>query len=277
MIKVNGTTVEVNKYPDKTPRINLNPELINEKMIDGSSFIQIDWLYENDEELFHLFLIKKHLERHFSNVEYTLYMPYIPNARMDRVKNDEEIFTLKYFCDFINSLKFAIVTVLDAHSNVSTALLDNCVCEDPKEYIETVLMNLPDDTILYFPDAGAAKRYTELFPERMYCYGEKKRDWKTGKILGLEIRKNGIDLENKTVLMIDDIISYGGSFFYSAKALKEEGTGMIYAYATHTEESVLDKEKGTFLKALEDNTVEQLFTTDSLFKGSHKKIEILEV
>ena len=166
---------------------------------------------------------------------------------------------------------------MDAHSNVSTALLNNCFCEAPEDYIESALTSLPDDTVLYFPDAGAAKRYTELFPNKMFCYGEKKRDWKTGKILGLEIRTNGMDLENKTVLMIDDIISYGGSFYYSAKALKEEGAGKIYAYATHTENSVLDKEKGTFLKALEDGTVERLFTTNSLFKGNHERIEILEV
>ena len=77
--------------------------------------------------------------------------------------------------------------------------------------------------------------------------------------------------------MIDDIISYGGSLFHSAKTLKDLGVGKIYAYATHTENSVLDKEKGTLIKSLEDGTVERLFTTNSLFRGKHDKITCVEV
>ena len=277
MIKVNGKIIDINKFPDGTPRINVDVHSIEVEEYDDTSYLNIEWYYEDNDEIFYLWLIKKHLEGHFINVGYTLYMPYIPNARMDRTKNHDEVFTLKYFCDFINSLNFDVIYVLDAHSNVSVALLNNCVCEDPKDYISDVIDSLPSNLVLYFPDAGAAKRYSDLFPKIMYCYGEKKRDWKTGKILGLDIRNNGIDLANKTILMIDDIISYGGSLYYSAKALKECGVGEIYAYATHTENSILDKEKGTLIKSLEDNTVERLFTTNSLFNGNHKKITVMEV
>ena len=277
MIRVSGEIVEINKFPDGTPRINLNVENIKEDEYDGRPCILIDWFYENNDEMFYLMLIKKHLERHLTNVDYYLFMPYIPNARMDRVKNDDEVFTLKYFCDFINSLNFLRVYVLDAHSDVSTALLNNCKNDNPRDYIKDAIRQISDDIVLYFPDAGAAKRYSDLFPEIMYCYGEKKRDWKSGKILGLDIRNNGIDLNGKTVLMIDDIIAYGGSLFYSANALKEAGVDKIYAYATHTENSILDREKGTLIKSLENNTVERLFTTNSLFSGKHDKITVLEV
>ena len=277
MIRVSGEIVKINKFPDGTPRINLDVENIKEDEYDGRPCILIDWFYENNDEMFYLMLIKKHLERHLTNVDYYLFMPYIPNARMDRVKNDDEVFTLKYFCDFINSLNFSRVYVLDAHSDVSTALLNNCENYNPRDYIKDAIRKISDDIVLYFPDAGAAKRYSDLFPEIMYCYGEKKRDWKSGKILGLGIRSNGIDLNGKTVLMIDDIIAYGGSLFYSANALKEAGVDKIYAYATHTENSILDREKGTLIKSLENNTVERLFTTNSLFSGKHDKITVLEV
>ena len=79
------------------------------------------------------------------------------------------------------------------------------------------------------------------------------------------------------VLMVDDIIAYGGSLYYSAKELKRIGANNIYAYATHTENSILDPEKGTLIKLLEDGTVKRLFTTDSLFTGEHDKIEVMEV
>lgn len=276
MIRVNGEPVNIEKFPDGTPRINL--DILNIEAYKGSRvfYFLVEWFYQNDAEMFYLMLVKKHIDRYFSDVDCYLSMPYIPNARMDRVKNDDEVFTLKYFCDFINSLNFTSVYVLDAHSDVSTALLNNCENDNPRDYIKDAIRHISDDIVLYFPDAGAAKRYSDLFPDIAYCYGEKKRDWKTGKILGLEIRDNGIDLAGKTVLMIDDIISYGGSLFYSANALKEAGADKVYAYATHTENSVLDREKGTLIKSLEDNTVERLFTTDSLFSGRHDKITVLE-
>lgn len=58
-------------------------------------------------------------------------MPYIPHARMDRVQELEDVFTLKYFCQVINSLHFDKVIVRDAHSNVSLALLDRVIDLSP--------------------------------------------------------------------------------------------------------------------------------------------------
>lgn len=269
MIKVNGEIVNVEHFPDGTPRINISEGVTEHTFIT--------WLYETNDELMYLYMIKRHLDQ-FDGVSVYLKVPYVLNGRMDRVKNIDEVFTLKYFCEIINSLNFKKVYTLDNHSDVSTALLNNCKNDNPKNYIKKAIQNIKkDDLVLYFPDSGAAKRYSDLFPEIPYCYGEKKRDWKTGKILGLDIKTNGIDLSNKAVLMIDDIIAYGGSLHFSSLALKELGVNEIYAYATHTENSILDKEKGTLIKDLENNTVQRLFTTNSLFNGEHEKITVMEV
>ena len=76
--------------------------------------------------------------------------------------------------------------------------------------------------------------------------------------------------------MIDDIVSYGGTLAYSGAKLKELGAAEVYAYATHTENSVLDNEKGTLRKKLEDGTVGELYTTDSIYTGANSRITILE-
>lgn len=207
-------------------------------------------------------------------------MNYLPNARMDRIHEKDEVFTLKSFADVINWLNFDLVEILDVHSNVGAALINNVIIETPEIYINEVIRRIEKDNtdlILYFPDEGAAKRYSNMFSKYKYCYGEKKRDWDTGKILGLDIKSNGINLSGKTVLMIDDIIAYGGSLYYSANTLKDNCVDKIYAFATHTENSILDREKGTLIKLLENNTVERLFTTDSIFTGNHEKITVMEV
>lgn len=284
MIKVNGEIVNIEHFPDGTPRIYFDTDIVEEFKYKGSNYIQIEWFYESDNELFYLMLVKKHLERYFVDVNYELYMPYIPNARMDRTKHDKEVFTLKYFCDFINNLNFDSVFVLDAHSDVSVALLNNCVNESPKEYVEKVIVdNLYNDIsagnlVLYFPDAGASKKYSNMFPEFKYVYGNKVRTWETGEITGIEIvTPFDVNLTNKTILIIDDIIAYGGSMYFGANKLKKLGVGKIYAYATHTENSVIEKGKSSLLKSLENGDIEKLFTTNSLFSGEHEKIEVIEL
>lgn len=274
MIKVNDEVINIEHFPDGTQKLSV------ECMWKASGNYSIDWRYEKEEEFSTLIFITRHLKNNPYTKSVRLKLNYLPNARMDRIHKKDEVFTLKSFVDVINWLDFDLVEIMDVHSNVGSALINNAIVENPKIYIADVISKIEKDNnelILYFPDEGAAKRYSDMFPRYKYCYGEKKRNWDTGKILGLDIKSNGIDLSGKTILMIDDIISYGGSLYYSANTLKDSGVGRIYAYATHTENSILDRNKGTLIKSLENNTVERLFTTNSLFTGSHDKITVMEV
>ena len=278
MITIENKVVKVEHYPDGTQRIKLD-------FIGAlDSLVGIGWKYENDSECMTLKYIVDTLKK--TGRQAYLTMPYIPNARMDRVKCDSEVFTLKSFTDFINTLGFSSVRVLDAHSNVSLALINNVLQLDVKPFIKIAIDTLIEHgdgiPILYFPDAGALKRYSDIFEsdsafnEFRCLYGYKKRDWKTGEIKRLsifdannkEISKDSLD--GATILMIDDIISYGGTMFYSAKALKEYGAGKIYAYATHTENSVLDEKQGKLIKLMtgENPVVTALFTVDTIYSGN---------
>lgn len=244
------------RFPDNT--------LLMKLMVGNEN--EIVWKYENDSELFAVYCIARHIKQKGLNVG--LVMDYIPNARQDRVKEPRDVFTLKYFAELINSCDFDYVEVLDPHSPVSEALINNIRVDNGGEYIEKVLKELGEDVIVYYPDNGAHKKYTSFITQPA-CYGVKKRDWATGKILGLDIMLNGIDIKNKTILMVDDIIAYGGSMFYGAKALKELGCGDIYIYATHVENSILEGE------LIDSGLFKKIFTTGSLFNKEHKLIEVL--
>ena len=267
-------------------------------------YFNIEWVYENDEELITIMYLLRHYREkipvlYLAKTKFRLTMKYLPNARMDRTKDVSEVFTLKYFCDFINSLNFDEVIVLDPHSNVSTALLNRVSVESPEPYIRYALDDIEGKDIdggkkyggtavIYFPDDGAMKRYRELsvFTGHRLLYGKKVRDWKTGKITGLTVHDEngtevlsgngeGLPLSGDVVLMIDDIISYGGTLAYSADALRNLGASAVYAYASHTENSVLDEEHGTLIKRLNSGAVDELFTTPSLYSGNHGRITVI--
>lgn len=272
MIKVedlnNQNTVTLNPtdFPDGTKLIKYNPTFV-----DGA--YRITWLYDNDAELFQLIALVKHLKSK-ARCRIWLKLPYVPNARMDRVKNSDEVFTLKAFADTINWLGFEGVTICNPHSTVSEALFDrvdvdfNCVAEDVKMALH--LAATDRDVVLYFPDEGACKRYSDLlsFLELPVAFGIKKRDWKTGKILGIDIAGYD-DLKGKNVMMIDDICAYGGTFYYSACALKDKGANDINCYVTHLENSVMDPQKG---KLIQGDLIKTIYATNSIFRGveSHK-------
>lgn len=284
MISVNNQIVDVQHFPDRTQLLKAPQPKMAETPTGSKLQVVFTWKYENDEELVTIMFLSKHYRDNYPYAQQLLTMWYVPNARMDRVKKSDEVFTLKYFCQIINDLGFDMVTVLDPHSNVTPALLNHVDVESPKYVINRVVRGLDfhEKDYVYFPDEGAAKRYSDLFPvKRNILIGHKRRDWETGKIVGLEISgQEGETFEyghfgGCSVLMIDDIISYGGTLAYSADELKNLGFKHIYAYATHIENSILDEEKGTLLKRLNDGTVEKIYTTNSTYKGQHDKIVVL--
>ena len=258
MIKINDIKIEQNKFPDNSLFMRLNPWDIDQL----TDTIRFEWYYESDSELFTLICAKRHMEQCFTKHIYSLYLPYCPHARMDRVKSPEDVFTLKYFCEVINSLKFDYVLVEDPHSNVCTALLNNVEERNPKANVDKVIKMINDDSLtLFFPDAGAMKRYSSLF-DLPFTYGEKTRDWATGAISNLEI-KNPELVKDNAVLIVDDICSYGGTFTRAAKALHEAGASAIYLYVTHCEDNI---HNGNIFK---DGYIDSVYTTNSIYTGKN--------
>ncbi len=264
MLKINGSEIVQGSFPDGTLLVKYTPQ-------KDCGYAEIDWYYENDRELVTLMYLTKHLNAHgISRIK--LFMPYIPNARQDRVKSDEDIFTLKYFAQVINSLDFESVTVLDPHSTVSEALIDRLVIQSPKENVRRVIgeitQNEGNEPFMFYPDEGASKRYSGMVT-LPYAFGIKKRDWKTGKILGLDVSGNTEEIKGKSVLIVDDICSKGGTFLFSAKKLKELGAENIYLYISHCEKTILSGE------LLTSGLIKKIYTTDSICNFEHELINII--
>jgi ribose-phosphate pyrophosphokinase len=189
---------------------------------------------------------------------------------MDRVKAPTDVFTLKYFCETINDLDFAAVYIEDPHSNVSEALLDRVQVVSPQPHIETVIEKIADENlVMCYPDEGAMKRYSGMV-SKPYSFGVKRRNWADGKIEGLDLMHPDV-VAGKNVLIVDDICSRGGTFFHTAKALKDAGAEKIYLYVTHCEMTIFNGD------LLSSGLVEKIYTTNSIFpsNAANEMIEII--
>ena len=255
--------IDISQFPDGTPHLKENPSIT----MDGF----VSWHYHNMGEFPIVCMLGEYIKSR--GYKPVLYMPYIPNARMDRVHKGD-VFTLKFFAKMLNTAGFAEIHVLDAHSDVSVGLLDNCINYQPIVAIKkAIILSEPD--FIYFPDAGAMKRYESIIHkccDKPVLHGNKIRDWSTGEIEGLEVVGGKIlkTMIHPKVLMIDDICAYGGTMYYSAKALKDAGAGDIDMYVTHCEDSILDRNKGKIFT--DERLIETVYTTDSILTKKNANI-----
>lgn len=212
--------------------------------LDGKlepSFIQFN--FENQSDIMDLMLAANSLKGHKIN----LMMPYVPYSRQDRVTQEGESFSLKVFCDLINSLNFNQVHITDPHSNVTPALLNNCVIETQYQVFFEDIHNWPNKFYLISPDAGAAKKIHELIGVSSNCLGviqcDKIRDTVTGKIKGMRLLDWGHPyVPHSDYIIIDDICDGGATFTKIADELDKVQLGGRY---------ILMVTHGFFTKGLE--------------------------
>lgn len=185
-----------------------------------------------------------------------IYIPYFPAARQDRYCNYGEALTVKVYADIINSFNFKSVTILDPHSDVAPALINNCIVNDNFEFISNVICDLPSDYELVSPDAGSNKKMhnlKNLLFKDSFIRCDKHRD-SDGRIESFEVYSNKLDPE-LNYLIVDDICDGGGTFLGLAKKFRELGAEKIYLAVTH----------GIFSKGFGElnNHFDKIYTTDS--------------
>ncbi len=164
----------------------------------------------------------------------TLTLPYFPAARQDRVMNSGEPLTVKIYAQLINNLGFSKIVILDAHSDVAPALLDNCRNVSNTKFIQQVIQDIQTPVILVSPDAGASKKISKLSAalggiEVIEC--GKTRNVQNGQLTSFRVYAD--DLQQKDYLIVDDICDGGSTFIGLAKELKSKNAGRLYLAVSH--------------------------------------------
>lgn len=198
-----------------------------------------------------------------------LYVPYFIGARSDRKFETGGLNYLKeVISPIINSQGYKSVTVLDPHSDVLEATINNFNKIDNVPFVKWSLANIENvkgDLVLVSPDSGALKKVynvAENLKIENIIIANKHRDIKTGQITHTEVP--GLDNEpgERKYVIIDDICDGGRTFIEIAKVILEKRPRhifdtKIYLLVTH----------GIFSKGLKplNNYFDGIFTTNSYF------------
>jgi ribose-phosphate pyrophosphokinase len=199
-----------------------------------------------------------------------VFIPYFPAARQDRVMISGEPLSVKVYADILNSLKLNKVTVFDAHSEVTPALLDNCEVIPNHAFIAEVLEKIGKEVKLISPDGGALKKIYKVSEylggvEVVEC--SKSRDVKTGKLSGFKVYND--DLKGMDCLIVDDICDGGGTFVGLAEELKKKNAGKLYLAVSH---GIFNKGFDVFQKDFE-----KIFTTNSFREFDNEMVEVVKL
>lgn len=235
--------IKLSKFPSGETMISIE-DTQQIPLNAGQVYGMITLAFESNDDLINLALLKDCVDRYYlGHIALALTMPYVPYSRQDRVCNTGESLSIKVVANFINSLGFKHVFTKDNHSEVATALIDNCVNTDISVLADNLCAVLPDklNTILISPDAGANKKVYAFAKSAGFKHvvrADKTRDVVAGKITGTKVywEKHpefyGLDAE-KDVCIIDDICDGGYTFVKLAEELRKHTEGKVYLYVTH--------------------------------------------
>jgi ribose-phosphate pyrophosphokinase len=186
-----------------------------------------------DQHLFQLLLASHHLSQEGARV--IAVVPYLAYARQDKQFLPGEGVTLGVVAHLMRSAGVVRLATVDIHSAEGLSLFSfptYSVSAIPN-LVGYVKENLDlRKPVVISPDLGASKR-TEAFA-RLYGAGllqlAKTRDRATGKV---NVGEPKLDVNGADVIVVDDIISTGGTVRAAAELVLRQGANGVVAVCVH--------------------------------------------
>ncbi len=196
----------------------------------------------------------------------TAVLPYLCYARKDRKSKSRDPVTTRYVAQLLEAVGTDRVVTLDVHNLAAYENAFRCRVDHLEAKNLFVDYFVPkvgdDDVIVVSPDVGGVKRadqFRQAFSQRLgrkvdSAFLEKYRS--AGLVSGEAVVG---EVAGKIAIIIDDLISTGGTIVRAAHACRQRGATTVYAAASH----------GVFVgdaaqKMMADPALERLVVTDTI-------------
>jgi len=262
---------EIFIFPDGERRIQ-----VQERVVDEDVVIIQPTSSPVDTNYFELFLLADAAKRSGAR-SVTAVVPYLGYQRQDHVFRDGEAVSLEVIVKTMQSVSIDKVISFDLHTikipevfsipMVHLSALELFAKEIKKQNWDGL------DTVLVSPDMGGIRRIeliSKMLSDMPYATIEKNRDLATGHV---EMAAITGEITHR-VLIVDDMISSGGTIVKAGEALKKKGAKEVYVFATHP---VFSDEAP---KLLQNSVVDRVYVTDSVLVSDEKlfpKLHILSI
>ena len=247
----------------------LNPiKVIKKTFPDGEQYIRIldnsnkdvivlQSLYpDQDKKIIELYLALEALRGIKARIE-SLVIPYIAYSRQDKRFLEGEPISVKALYEPLKRV-FNIDTIVTVDVHSVTPFKDmgfNVINILPHTYMISQINERID--IILAPDKGALNRAREVAQKYGIAYDflEKYRDRITGQI---RINEKELDVKDKVVAIVDDIVSTGSTLAKAVEVLYRAGAKEVIAVVSHA--LLIGKAK----ELLEHSGLKLLVTSNSI-------------
>ncbi len=169
----------------------------------------------------------------------TVVVPYLAYARADRMTRPREPITLRYLAQLFEAVGADRIVTLDVHNLAAFQNAFRCRTdhlEAGKLLIEHFASRLTGDVVVVSPDVGGLKR-AERFRRKL----SRRRGAAVGSALMEKYRSDDTlrgaalvgQVQGKTALIVDDMISTGATVAHAARACRAQGAVAVHVAATH--------------------------------------------
>ncbi len=228
LLNVEIAPVTFKTFPDGEVYIRIDKELKNELVIIVQS------TYPPQD--YHLMQLYQMIDaaRNSEAEKIILFVPYLAYSRQDKKFLSGEPLSSRIVCETIEHLGADEIFVLDIHSEIVlkffTIPAHNLMALElfGSYFKELNLIN----PLIVAPDEGALEKAKET-AKILNCgstYICKTRDRHTGEIT---VTLKELDVAGRDLIILDDIISTGGTMAKAIEMAKRQGANRIYAACSH--------------------------------------------
>lgn len=217
--------IETRRFPDGERYIRIKGELNDEVIVVQSTG------YPQDENLIELFLILKNLKC-MGIKKIRVVIPYFGYGRQERQFKSGEAVSAVIISDLLEFAGADEIFCINLHEEAITEFFQipvhNLSAMLP---IANYIKDNIDNPVIIAPDKGAlgfAKEIADIL-QCEYDYLEKTRI--SPEVV--ETKPKNLDVKGKDAVIIDDIISTGGTIVNATKILKDLGASKVIVSCVH--------------------------------------------
>ncbi len=257
--------IEIKEFPDGDSYVRI-PDI--EKCRDSEVVIYHRLYPDQNKAIFNLLQMLDTLGR--VNASVTVVAPYVPYSRQDKLFKDGEVLSSELLCSLLAKSGVKKLVTLDCHflkkeGDFTYAGLKITNISANRKLIEHAgSTNLE----VMSPDAGANYLVSDYGGKSM----EKVRgEYQEGDVAyrTVDSIKMNFDVKGKDVLILDDMISTGGTMIKAVENVRKGGARKVICAATH---GFFLKESLSRLSAVTDD----IYTTNSI-PNEAAKVNIMDL
>lgn len=160
-------------------------------------------------------------------------VPYLAYMRQDRVFRQGEPISIRAVLRMLHAAGLDALLVVEPHKPEELQYFPGTHGYiSPMNLLARHVSKLVHNPLVLSPDLGGIRR-ARMFAESLgadFDYLEKKRDRVTGEVT---VKPKNLDAEGRDVVIVDDIISTGGTMALAARVLRKQGARRVIAVCVH--------------------------------------------